>query len=95
MRAFIVKVNPHLPTAEARTSKDIMVAFQPPRDGSISLSDELEIDLERLDTIQDVTNLTTGQTVRLKLEKHNVHDLRLPSGHGTSRFPSLARRLGG
>jgi hypothetical protein len=94
MKATVVKLNLHLPTAQAATSNDIAIEFHPPVDGSISLSDELELDLEVLDAEQGALNLTTGQRVRLNIKKHDVHDLRLPGGHGTSRFPSLARRLG-
>jgi hypothetical protein len=95
MKASVVKLNLYLPVCEARTRNDIIIAFRPPVDGSIALSDELEFDLERLDTEQDVLNLRTGHKIRLKVEKQNIHDLRLPGGHGTSRFPSLDRRRGG
>jgi hypothetical protein len=95
MKASVVKLNLYLPLCEARTRNDSVIAFRPPVDGSISLSDELEFDLEDLDVEQDVLNLRTGETVRLKVEKQNVHDVRLPGGHGTSRFPSLERRRGG
>ena len=95
MKASVVKLNLYLPTCEARTRNDIIISFCPPVDGSIKLSDELELDLERLDIEQNVLNLRTGQTIRLKVEKQNVHDLRLPGGHGTSRFPALDRRRGG
>jgi hypothetical protein len=96
MRASVTMLNFNLPTALAQTSNDISIAFRPPLDGSISLSDELEIDLEQLDTEQDVPNLTSGQKLRLKIEAQNVHDLRVHGEHhGSSRFPSLARRRGG
>jgi hypothetical protein len=92
VRASIVKRNAD--AAEARTSNDILVVFRCPP-GSVSLSDLLELDLTLLDSEQDVLNLTTGKTLRLKIETTGVHDLRLPPAHGTSRFPSLARRTGG
>lgn len=95
MKASVIKLNFYLPIGEARTGNDIIIAFLPPTDGTVSLSDELELDLTRLDVEQDAINLTTGKPVRLKIEMQNVHDLRLPGGHGTSRFPSLARRMGG
>jgi hypothetical protein len=80
-------------TAEARTSNDILVVFRCEA-GLVSLWDVLELDLNLLDTEQDVLNLTTGKMLRLNVETQNVHDLRLPAGHGTSRFPSLNRRNG-
>ncbi len=94
MKATVVMFNSHLPTAQALTGNSIAVAFRPPLDGSIALSHELDLDLENLDVEQVVTNLTTGQPLRLRIATHDVHDLRLPSGHGTSRFPSLERRRG-
>ena len=95
MKARVVKLNINLPTAEARAENDILIAFRPPVDGSISLAHELEIDLVQVDGEQDVLNSTTGKTLRLSIEAQNVHDLRLPGGHGKLRFPSLDRRTGG
>jgi hypothetical protein len=95
MKATVVKLNLYLPSCEARTRNEIIIAFRPPVDGPIRLSDELEFDLERIDAEQDVINFRTGQTIRLKVERQNVHDVKLPGGHGTSRFPALDRRRGG
>ncbi len=94
MKATVVMFNRHLPTAEAVTGNDIAVAFKPPLDGSIALSHELDLDLEKLDVEQTVPNLTTGQMLHLRIASRDVHDLRLPNGHGTSRFPSISRRRG-
>jgi hypothetical protein len=94
MKASVVKLNFYFPIGQMRTDNDIVVSFRPPADGSISLLDELEIDLVRLDMEQEVANLTTGKMIRLRIEKQNVYDTRLPGGHGVSRFPSLARRRG-
>ena len=94
MRARVIMLNVQMPTAQAVTSNEIAIAFTPPLDGSISLSDQLEVDLNVLDTEQDVLNLTSGERLRLRISTLNVHDLRLPGGHGTSRFPSLERRNG-
>jgi hypothetical protein len=95
MKASVVKLNFHLPTAQAVTANHIAVAFRPPAEISISLLDELDIDLENLDTEQDVLNLTTGKRFRANIATNNIHDLTFPPAHGTSRFPSLARRRGG
>ena len=91
VRASIVRCSAD--TSNAVTGNDILVVFRAPP-GSFSLSDELELDLTRLDVEQDVVNLMTGKTLRLKIASPDVHDLRLPSAHSTSRFPSLARRMG-
>ncbi|MDP3495696.1 MAG: hypothetical protein Q8R82_21525 [Hyphomonadaceae bacterium] len=95
MKAQVVKLNLALPTAQAVTDNQIAIAFRPPLDGSVSLSDELDFDLECLDADQDVLNLTSGNKVRLKIAAHDIHDLRLPMRHGMTRFPALARRRGG
>lgn len=94
MLARVVKINTDSPTAQAVTDNEIAIAFRPPLDGSLSLADQLDLDLNVLDTEQDVLNLTTGKKLRLRIEKQNVHDLRLPGGHGTTRFPSQDRRNG-
>jgi hypothetical protein len=86
--------NPPRAYHEAKTENNILIVFSRPLDGSLSLSDQLDIDLEQLDREQDVTNLTTGKIVRLTIKKMDVHDLSLPMRHGRSRFPSSVRRKG-
>src|SRR6185437_12479195 len=80
---------------EAETGNGILIVFGYPTDQGISLSDELDFDLENLDHEQIVKNLTTGGSVHLSVKNNNVHDLRLPMKHGGSRFPSPFRRAGG
>jgi hypothetical protein len=86
--------NPPRAYHEAKTDNEILIVFSRPLDGALSISDELDIDLEKLDGDQDVPNLTTGKIVRLVIKKNNVHDLSFPMRHGGSRFPSPDRRKG-
>ncbi len=78
---------------EAVTANEIMVRFLLPVGTQVSLSDEFDFDLERVDCEQDVPNLTKGTTHRVRVEEQNIGDSRLPGGH-VSRFPSLERRRG-
>jgi len=92
MIAKVVKLNKSLPVCEAATENDILVVFKPPTANSINLSDILDIDLDKLDISQTAKNLTQKDSIELFIKSNDVHDLRLPSGHGTSRFPDSKRR---
>ena len=66
----------------------------PPPGDVVSLSDVLEIDLEVLDQVQEVRNLTTRKSLFLTIKSTDVEDLRMPDPHGRGEYPpaSLARR---
>ena len=74
-RARIVQINWLLPTCSARTDNDILVAFSPPPK-NLSLSDTIEIDLERLNVSQEIANVTTGSKFAVTVKDNDVHDLR-------------------
>ncbi len=92
MKATVIALNAVLPTCSARTKNDILVVFRPPLGAQIDLDDILVFDLLALDQVQSVENLTKLQHIAVEVRSHDIHDLRLPSGHGTSRFPSDERR---
>ncbi len=92
MKATISTFRPALPYCDAITENEISVVFKPPLDGSVKVGDVLDVDLEKFDCEQAVMNLTTGKTIRIRINKNDMHDLRLPGGHGTSRFPAPERR---
>jgi hypothetical protein len=94
MRAKIIKLNMSYPTAQAVTENGIAVAFKPPQNAKLHLSDEIEIDLECVGIEQTIVNMTTGATFALTIPERDIHDVRLPMIHGGSRFPSLERRRG-
>ena len=92
MKATVIKLNTSLPTCSARTKNDLLVVFRPPANALIDLDDVLDFDLQTLDQVQSVENLTKRQRIDLEVRSNDLHDLRLPSSHGTSRFPSDERR---
>ncbi len=92
MKARVKVLNPTFRMARAETTNDLAISFRLPKEGSIELSDELDLDLERLDTEQEARNLTKGQAVRLKIDSFNVMDLRLRDSR--IEVPSLSRRRG-
>lgn len=93
MKAVVTVLNSSFQFARAQTINDLAIFFRLPKNGDISLSDELDLNLERLDVEQDVRNLTTGARLRLKIESFSVKDLR--SGNGGFQVPALSRRRGG
>ena len=75
-----------------RTTTDILIVFRPPVNAQVDIGDVLQVDLEALDQIQEAQNLTKNTRLAVELRSHDVHDLRLPSGHGAARFPTDERR---
>jgi hypothetical protein len=91
MRATIQKLNMSLPYCDARTAHDILFIFRPPTTGLLHVGDIIELDPDVLDAPQKALHVATGERFPIEIHKNDVHDLRLPSGHGTSRFPSPER----
>jgi len=94
MRAIVTLLNTQFSAARATTTNELGIAFRLPTEGSVSLSDELDVDLQLLDVEQRVHNVTTGETLHLVIASQDVVDLRLPEARWPARFPSLERRLG-
>ena len=90
MRATVILIS-HERMCSARTDNQILFVFALPTDTTIHLSDELNITNPSLDDVLRITNVTCGTSFDVKIAPNNVHDLRLPMAHGTSRTPSMAR----
>ena len=91
MRAIVVKTNDGLGNVEARTDSDLLIVFRCPTGAVLLTDDELEFPSLRLDATVRAVNRTRGQAFEVFLAESDVHDLRLPSAHGSSRTPSPAR----
>lgn len=91
MRAVISSFNLSLNNWEARTDNDIGLSFSILDGARLKLNEELEVDLPNLLASQTLVRRSTGTSVAIRLRDIDLHDLRLPSGHGTSRTPSSAR----
>ena len=91
MRATIQKLNMSLPYCDARTAHDILFVFWPPTSGLLHVGDVIELDPHVLDAPQTVLHIPTGESFVIVIHKNDVHDLRLPAGNGTSRFPTQER----
>jgi hypothetical protein len=90
MRATIQKLNMTLPYCDARSESDILFVFRPPATG-LQLGDVIEFDHSIIEASQTARNVTTGGTFQIHLRERDIHDLRLPAAHGSSRFPSPGR----
>jgi hypothetical protein len=91
VRATIQKLNLSLPYCDARTANDILFVFQPPTTRLLHIGDVIEFDAHILDAPQKALHIPSGEKFTIEIHRNDVHDLRLPSGHGTSRFPSPER----
>ena len=81
-------------SCSARSENDILFVFPVPSGGALRLGHVIELDPLSLNEPQVARNLTTQQQFNIVLKDNNVHDLRLPSGHGTNRTPSRERLCG-
>ena len=90
MRATIQKINTALPYCDARSVGDILFVFHPPAAG-LHVGDVIEFDHTVLEESQAARNISTGETFQIHLRERDIHDLRLPAAHGSSRFPSPER----
>ena len=91
MRAVITSFNLALGSYQARTDNEIAIAFSIADGTRLKLNDELDVNLSSLVRSQVLVCKRTGQVVAVKLRDIDLHDLRLPSGHGTTRIPSESR----
>lgn len=94
MRAIITSFNRGLGNYQARTDNDIALSFSICDGQHLKLNEHIEVDLPHLVALQSVVRVSDGRTVAIKLGARDIHDLRLPSGHGTSRSPSASRLAG-
>jgi predicted CoA-binding protein len=93
MKAVVQKVNLSLAYCDAKTANDILVVFRPPLEARPHVGDILEVDLMALAQEQTIRNETQDQQYKTVIKSIDLHDLRLPASHGSSRFPSIERRL--
>jgi hypothetical protein len=91
MRATIQKLDMSLPYCDAKTEHDILFVFRPPTSDLLHVGDVIELDPHVLDSPQPALHTPTGERFTITIYKQDVHDLRLPGGHGTSRFPKPER----
>ena len=78
-------------TCEVRSENDILFVFSIPSGSILRVGHVVELDPLSLNAPQVARNLTTNQVLTIILMDNNVHDLRLPSSHGTTRTPSEER----
>ena len=94
MRATVTLFNRATNNYQARTENDIGVSFSIVDGQHLKLGELLEVDLPNLVAVQSVVRVADGKTIAVKLGAHDLHDLNLPSGHGTTRSPSPERLAG-
>jgi hypothetical protein len=93
MKARVVACNRTLRSVTARTENDLSVAFQVLDDSEIHPGDALDIPLPQVLTVGLVLR-ADGTPVRIRLSRHDIHDLRaVGSGHGVPSNLSDERLL--
>jgi hypothetical protein len=90
MKAEIVRITGHK-ACEARTENQLLIVFEWPATPSLHLGDTLTLRKLAVDTETVVMETVDGLEFVVRAE---IHDLRLPSGHGTSCTPSRDRLRG-
>jgi hypothetical protein len=94
MKAIIVGFNRSLGNYRARTENDIPLSFSIADGTDLKLNEELEVDLPNLARLQSLVRLSDAKIIKIKIGRHDLHDLRLPVGHGTTRTPAPERLNG-
>jgi hypothetical protein len=90
MEAEIVSITRER-SCRAQLPNDILVVFAEPPGISLRLGDRLRFVDLALDSAVRVENLSQRNGFEVYVQSNNVHDLRLPMAHGTSRKPSTER----
>ena len=91
LRATVVKLSSEPVVCSVRTESDLAIVFQLPAGVRLRLGDQLQIDPGRLDAVQSIKHSGTGESFEVVVRKNDVHDLRLPGAHGSSRLPDPPR----
>jgi len=94
MRAVITSFNRSIGNCQARTQNDIAISFAVVDGTALKLNEEIEVDLPTVVQLQSFVRVSDGKLVRIRIREIDLHDLNLPSGHGTSRTPSTERLNG-
>jgi len=90
MKATVQRVSAE-GSCEARTDNALLVVFRAPTDQELRPGDELEFSTLVLDGEAVVANVNRSYSFAVRLERNNIHDLRLTADHGSSRTPSEER----
>lgn len=95
MRAQVSSFNRSLNNYQARTDNNIALSFSVLGGEHLKLNELLEVDLPQLTTTQQLTRVSDGKVIQIKIGAHDLHDLNIPMAHGASRSPSKERLAGG
>jgi hypothetical protein len=79
---------------EARTANDILFVFPVPTGVILKPADRLDLGEPVLAGVLHVVNLTRGGAFESTIKENDVHDLRVPVRHGSSRTPTIERLNG-
>ena len=91
MELTVVKFSKGLRTCSAQTANEILVVFSMPPELAVSVGDKLVVPEFRMDAEVELLHERAGASFRVFIRSQDVHDLRLPAAHGTSRTPSPDR----
>jgi hypothetical protein len=75
----------------ARTENNILIIFTLEPEGTLSLGEELEVDLPSLLQTQQVIRVKDQRVLSIKVRQDDIHDLELVANHRSSRTPSRKR----
>jgi hypothetical protein len=81
-------------TVSLRSTNDILIVISSPQARSFSLEDRFEIEIDLKTLLARITSLKDSNRFEILVKANDIHDLRLPATHGTSRTPSESRLNG-
>jgi hypothetical protein len=78
----------------AKTDNNILMVFKVVGIETLAVGEVIEVDLPNVLGSQHIVRVKTGRTIGIELGRTDIHDLDLPTDHGTSRMPSPDRMRG-
>ena len=94
MRVTVQALRANGTSCEAISENNILFVFPISQGSHLHLGNIIELNPLVLNQAQLAHNVSTNQQLNIVLKENDIHDLRQPSGHGTSRTPTKERLLG-
>jgi hypothetical protein len=85
VRATVVRISAFKICDAVAEGDSLLITFSHPGDDAVHLGDTLSFQQPAPSDSVEVVNVTRGVTFNVTLKPENLHDLRRPASHGSSR----------
>lgn len=70
-----------------RTESNMLLVFALKGSEFLAVGDTVEVDLPSVLSTQQIVRVKDNRTIGVRLNPNDIHDLKVPAEHGTSRTP--------